>query len=72
MSAMASPELLGERVSVLAGEHVHLRMRRARLASCAVALVVIAGLGGSVPTSMAPPRPLPVRRLTAVHARLPL
>lgn len=71
VSAMASPELLGERVAMLGGEHVHLRMRRARLVSSVVALVVIAGLGASVPSSIAPPRPLPVHRVTAVSARSP-
>lgn len=64
VSAMASPELLSERVSVLGGEQMHVRLPRVRVLVSIVALLVVVGLGVTVPSRATPPRPLAVHRVT--------
>lgn len=69
VSAMANQELLSERISALGGEHLHARLHRTRLLLSVVALFVVVGLGVSVPSRTAPPRPLPVHRVTVAPLR---
>jgi hypothetical protein len=69
VSAMANPELLSERLAALGDQQLHVRLHRTRLLLSVVALFVVVGLGVSVPSRTASPRPLPVHRVIVAPLR---
>ena len=66
MSSMAGSTALSERVAALEGLPPRLALGRVRLATTIASALLLVGLGLSVPTAVASPRPLAVHRIGVV------
>jgi len=69
LSSMAGSTALSERIAALDGRPPRLALGRVRLAMTIASALLLVGLGLSVPTDVAAPRPLPVHRVAVLPAR---